>query len=189
MNFVRKSILRVLSPALLESELNSLKIMRCVNAVTLHPSSRFHEQASVNNFQNDKSKIRIGERTHIRGTLQIFAYGGEIVVGNNCYVGENSYIWSGERIEIGNDVLISHSVNIVDTNSHELNHSERANGYHEIITKGHSMEKGNIITAPIIIEDNVWISFGVIILKGVRIGKGAIVSAGSVVTKDIPSFT
>jgi acetyltransferase-like isoleucine patch superfamily enzyme len=49
--------------------------------------------------------------------------------------------------------------------------------------------KGNVDTAPIIIEDHVWISFNVIVFKGVTIGKGAIIAAGSVVTKDVAPFT
>ncbi|NVO02172.1 MAG: hypothetical protein HXX09_05670 [Bacteroidetes bacterium] len=50
-------------------------------------------------------------------------------------------------------------------------------------------EKENIITAPIIINDFVWINFNAIILKGVTIGEGAIIAAGAVVTKDVPPFT
>ena len=40
---------------------------------------------------------------------------------------------------------------------------------------------------PIVIEDDVWISFGATILQGVRIGSGSVISAGSVVTSDVPS--
>ena len=54
---------------------------------------------------------------------------------------------------------------------------------------GHPKEKGNVVTAPIIIEDYAWISYNVSILKGVKIGKGSIVAAGSVVTKDTPPFS
>jgi acetyltransferase-like isoleucine patch superfamily enzyme len=54
---------------------------------------------------------------------------------------------------------------------------------------GHPKEITNVDSAPIIIEDHVWISFNSIILKGVTIGKGAIIAAGSVVTKDVAPFT
>jgi acetyltransferase-like isoleucine patch superfamily enzyme len=90
---------------------------------------------------------------------------------------------------VGNHVLIAHNVNIVDTNSHEIPHIERAERYIELITKGYPVEKASIQTAPITIEDYVWISFNATILKGVTIGKGAIVAAGAVVTKDVPPFT
>lgn len=100
-----------------------------------------------------------------------------------------SKIWSGESIKIGNNVLISHNVNIIDSNSHELNYLERADGYVNLITKGHPKEKGSIKTKPIVIEDYAWINFNSIILKGVTVGKGAIIAAGSVVTNDVPPFT
>ena len=44
-----------------------------------------------------------------------------------------------------------------------------------------------LISAPVVIEDNVWIGAGAIILKGVTIGTGAIVAAGAIVTKSVPA--
>lgn len=164
-------------------------IINCERNSVKDNSSRFYAEASVYNFQQKRESISIGSDTHIRGNLQVFAYGGSIRIGNFCYVGENSYIWSGDKIDIGNHVLISHQVNIIDSNSHELNAAERAEGYKHILTKGHPKEKGNILTAPIVIKDHVWISFGCIILKGVTIGEGAVVAAGSVVTKDVAPYT
>ena len=149
----------------------------------------YHEEAQILNLQNSIDSIIIGASTHVRGELVVFPYGGKIQIGDYCYVGIGSRIWSGESIEIGNNVLISHGVNIIDTNSHELNHMERAEGFKHIITQGHPIEKGSILTAPISIHDHVWISFNAIILKGVAIGEGAIVTAGAVVTKDVPSWS
>lgn len=42
-------------------------------------------------------------------------------------------------------------------------------------------------SAPIVIEDDVWIGANATIVGGVTIGKGSIIGAGSVVTRDIPS--
>ena len=44
-------------------------------------------------------------------------------------------------------------------------------------------------SAPVIIEDNVWIGQYCTILKGVRIGKGSIVATRAVVTKDVPPYS
>ena len=44
-------------------------------------------------------------------------------------------------------------------------------------------------SAPIVIEDNVWIGEYATILKGVTIGKGAVVASHAVVTKDVPPYT
>jgi acetyltransferase-like isoleucine patch superfamily enzyme len=172
----------------IEILLNEHKIRKCEAMVLKHSSSAFYEQATVNNFQFNPNAIVIGSDTHIRGNIQVFAYGGKISIGNECYIGENSYLWSGEEIEIGNNVLISHNVNIVDSNSHELDAEERAAGYLHIIKKGHPKDKGSIKTGKIVIKNNVWISFSCIVLKGVTIGEGAIISAGSVVTKDVDPY-
>ncbi|CAO5002252.1 polysialic acid O-acetyltransferase [Microcystis aeruginosa NIES-2521] len=47
----------------------------------------------------------------------------------------------------------------------------------------------DIKSAPVVIEDHVWIGFNVAILKRVTIGKVAIIGAGSVVTQDVEPFT
>ncbi|OOQ58360.1 hypothetical protein BC343_10460 [Mucilaginibacter pedocola] len=148
----------------------------------------FYPEATVVNGR-DRSKIVVGNSTHVRGTLYVFKYGGEITIGENCYVGDHSRIWSGDAITIGNNVQISHNVNIIDTNAHELDAHERAERYADLIKNGAWADKGSILTAPIVIHDYAWISFNATILKGVTIGEGAIVGACAVVTKDVPPYT
>jgi maltose O-acetyltransferase len=41
-------------------------------------------------------------------------------------------------------------------------------------------------TAPITLEDDVWVAHGAIIMPGVRVGARSVVSAGSIVTQDVP---
>lgn len=166
---------------------NQDKIAACNRMVT-NSGANFYPEAIVSNMQKDPSKIVIGKGTLIRGQLNLFKYGGVITFGDNCYVGEGSKVWSGDSISIGNNVLISHNVNIVDTNSHELNSIERSDRYIDMLKNGHWVDKGAIITSPIIIKDFAWISFNCTILKGVTIGKGAIVGAGCIVTKDVPDY-
>lgn len=56
-----------------------------------------------------------------------------------------------------------------------------------VITSTHDLcDFRKVITKPVVIEDNVWITANVTILSGVRIGKNSVIGAGSVVTKDIP---
>lgn len=162
---------------------------RRLRSQVCHEQSYFYSSAKINDYQRNRKNLMLGKNCHVRGELQIFAYGGYIQMGDFVFVGEGSRIWSGNHIQIGNHVLISHNVNIIDTNSHELDHLERAQGFQDLLQNGHPKNKGSILTAPIIIEDYAWISFNVIILKGVKIGKGAIIAAGSVVTEDVPEFT
>jgi maltose O-acetyltransferase len=43
-------------------------------------------------------------------------------------------------------------------------------------------------TAPIVIQDHVWIGANVIVMPGVTIGHHAIIGAGAVVTRDVPNY-
>lgn len=154
-----------------------------------YSTALFLNYSKIVNMQNDPSKICIGDDTRICGELLVLIYGGKISIGDNCFVGDHSRIWSGDSVIIGNNVLISHDVNIIDTNSHEINITERVSAYKKLMKEGQPSEKGSIITKPIVIKDDAWINFNSIILKGVTIGKGAIVAAGSVVSKDVPDYS
>lgn len=161
----------------------------CKSNTTSHHETIFDKQTKIANHQEDPRKIRIGRKTMILGTLNVFPSGGQIEIGEFCFVGEHSQIWSEHSVTIGNNVLISHNVNIIDTNSHELNAEERTASTRRFLSEGHSMQKGNVDTAPIIIKNGAWINLNAIVLKGVTIGEGAIVAAGAVVTKDVPAFS
>jgi len=149
--------------------------------------SKLYPEARVNNFLYDESRIKIGKSSHVRGELLVFAHGGQIVIGDDCYVGEGTRIWSGKSIVIGNRVLISHGVNIFDGQTHSLSARERSEHFRKIISSGHPKEI-NLDELPVVIEDDVWIACMSIILRGVHIGRGAVVAAGSVVTKDVPAW-
>ena len=169
--------------------IDNMKIENCHSKVQLGARSRFYSEALVENHAHVKDKIRIGNGTHIRGELTVYPYAIRLSIGDNSYVGKWSVIRAGEKISIGNNVLIAHNVTIIDSDSHELDHTERSNSFYNLVNFGHPKVKGNVKTKPIIIEDYVWISYGVSVLKGVTIGEGAIIGAGSVVTKDVPAWS
>ncbi len=155
----------------------------------LGENSRIYPEAKIENFLDKKDSITIGENTHIRGRLLTYPSGGDIKIGDNSYVGEFSNIWSACKIEIGNNVLISHSVDIFDHDTHPLNPEERKEHFKTIIRRGHPKEKVNWNEKSVKICDNAWIAAKAIILKGVTIGEAAIVAAGTVVTKDVEPYT
>lgn len=148
-------------------------------------TEKYIQEASVLNQGNNRNNIKIGKNAFVRGHLRIMGYGGRIIIGDNTYIGSGTQIWSGDEVLIGRNVLISDNVYICDTDSHEIDYRERIETYLKHLKNGPSIQKGNINTKKVFIENNVWINYGAIILKGVRIGKGSIVAAGSVVTKDV----
>lgn len=146
-----------------------------------------YRTAHIANNLPDRSAIEIGEHTHVRGELLTFGHGGRISIGEYCYIGEHSRIWSARRISIGNRVLISHNVNIFDSDTHPVNPAARHRHFRSIISSGHP-RKIDLLERAIEIGDDAWIGCMSIILKGVTVGQGAIIGAGSVVTQDVPSF-
>jgi acetyltransferase-like isoleucine patch superfamily enzyme len=164
---------------------HALKRRRCTVAADaeLLPSCR------IDNCRLDPSAISVGSNSKIAGQLLIFAHGGRIQIGAQCFVGEGTRIWSANSITIGDRVLISHNVNVHDTNSHSLSANLRNQHLLTMYANGHPAHLPDVPDSPIVVEDDVWIGFNAMVMKGVRIGKGAIVGAGSVVTKDVLPFT
>jgi acetyltransferase-like isoleucine patch superfamily enzyme len=176
--------------------IKSIKLLECFfNQIHYRSISESHREAvflntaKIINLQKISSSIKIDRGTHILGELLTFAHAGSIQIGEFCYVGENSRIWSAQNITIGDRVLISHNVNIHDTNGHPINALKRHEHSMQIFTSGHPSTELDILSEPILIEDDVWIGFSSTILKGVKIGKGSIIGASSVVTKDVPPDT
>jgi len=164
-------------------------LARNLAACSLGAGSVLLPEAQIENFTGVRENVHIGEHSYIRGRLLNYAHGGRIHIGDWCYIGVRSEIWSMDSIEIGNRVLISHDVNIHDGSGHAIDAGLRHQHFRHIIEYGHprsAEEIPGVRSAPIVIEDDVWISFGVTILRGVRIGAGSVIAAGAVVTSDVP---
>lgn len=84
-------------------------------------------------------------------------------------------ICAAEKITIGNNVAVGANCTIIDTDFHPLDPDYR------------KLHPQDAITAPINIEDDVFIGMKCMVLKGVTIGHGSVIGAGSVVTKDVPA--
>lgn len=100
--------------------------------------------------------------------------GASLKIGNN--VGMScTRMWVHDSVTIGNNVKIGACVLITDTDAHPLDYLSRRTS------------NDGTKSAPIEIEDDVWVGAHSIILKGVTIGARSIIGAGSVVTKSMPA--
>ncbi len=157
---------------------------------TIAPTATLAPEAAIDNFAGGRERVVIGEHSFIRGHLLTYGHGGAIRIGEWCYVGARCAIWSMNEITIGNRVLIGHDVNIHDGNGHPRIAALRHAHFKHIIEKGHyrSLEDmPGVKSAPIVIEDDVSISFGATILQGVRIGARSIIAPRAYVIQDVPS--
>jgi acetyltransferase-like isoleucine patch superfamily enzyme len=168
----------------------SLQRYRLSKVAIISQNAFIHLGARVSNARKVREAILIGEHTHVRGELLIFAHDGNISIGDWSYIGKGTRIWSGKQIVIGNRVLIAHNVNIFDNLTHPIDAQARHSHYVEVVTQGSpSVIHVDLSEKQVIIGDDVWIGCQSIIMRGVSIGNGAIIAAGSVVTKDVPAYT
>lgn len=132
------------------------------------------------------SKLNIGDNFYlssgngvnpIASNLQADVYvepGAALTIGNNVGM-SSTRLWIHESVRIGNNVKIGGCVLITDTDAHPMDYMACRSS-----TEGTK-------SAPVVIEDDVWIGAHCIILKGITIGARSIIGAGSVVTKSIPA--
>jgi len=119
---------------------------------------------------------------NIRACIHRGSPHASITIGN--HVGMSSpCIWINERLTIGHHVNIGGNCMILDTDVHQLDFLSRRGEKPVNINSKTSI----VQTAPVVIEDDVWIGANCIILKGVTIGARSVIGAGSVVTKSIPA--
>jgi acetyltransferase-like isoleucine patch superfamily enzyme len=149
--------------------------------------------SSINNESGDKNRIIIGHHSRIRGHLYCKS-SGVIEIGNYTTIQDESVLQCLQKIKIGSYSVVAGGSILTDNNNHRIEPEERIK--HRIRTApggegypglGDGYELSD--SAPIIIENVVWIGANCAILKGVTIGEGALVARNSVVTKDVPPYT
>ncbi len=113
----------------------------------------------------------------IAGNTQGAVYvedGARLTIGDNVGM-SSTRLWIHDSVTIGDNVKIGACVLITDTDAHPMDYMARR-----------TTNEGTK-SAPIVIEDDVWIGAHSVVLKGVTIGARSIIGAGSVVTRSIPA--
>ena len=100
---------------------------------------------------------------------------GRISIGKDGFIGPYCTFYGNGELLIGDYALIAAHTCIATSN----------HNFDSLMPIAHQQ----IIYAPVIIEDDVWIGLNATILSGVHIGRGAVVGAGAVVTHDVAPFT
>lgn len=120
-------------------------------------------------------RMVIGDRVQLVATLSPIALiagsDGLLEIGDGAYINYGCNISAEQHIRIGPRCNLGTDVIMMDNDYHRLE-PERRN------------ERPP--SAPIILEENVWIGARAIVLRGVTIGAGSVIAAGSIVTRDVP---
>lgn len=139
--------------------------------------------------QCPKENVEIGAHCTFFGIVQALC-GGRVFIGNNTYVGTKSYLMAKDSITIGNACIIANDVIVCDNNNHPIDPNARLEmSSCDDYLSDEKWTWKYADSAPIVIDDNVWIGRRAMIMKGVTIGKGSIIGAGAVVTHDVPPYT
>lgn len=123
----------------------------------------------IRNLIYHASGMQIGKGSHIYSGAEIRNQFG-IKIGKGTSIGHNAILDGRGGLVIGNSVNFSSGV--------------------WIWTVEHSITSANFegVSAPVKIEDYVWLSCRVTVLPGVTIGEGAVACAGAVVTKNVEPY-
>lgn len=156
--------------------------MQLADSSSLVTNGSIHFNCGKIGKSKAESYLRMDDHAQFiaNGFFKIY-YGCDIAIYNGAKLTVGSgFMNAGGQIRCGNDIRIGNNVAI------GRNFLAQDGDFHTIIE-----ENGTKLTnsAPIVIEDNVWIGANVMILKGVHIGEGAVIGAGTVVTKDVPAYS
>lgn len=108
-------------------------------------------------------KVRLSVWPHQSGS-------GRIRLGDYVLICPGVRISSADQIQIHDNCMLANGVYVTDSDWH---------GTYDRLSLGR--------TAPVTLEQNVWIGDSAIICKGVTIGRNSIIGAGAVVTHAIPA--
>ncbi len=112
----------------------------------------------------NEGTVELGDRLTFAGGMMPSSLrchpGARLVIGADTQFNYGVSLESWESVRIGERCMFASFVRIRDRDGHR--------------------------TAPVVIEDDVWVAHGAIIMPGVRVGARSVVSAGSIVTQDVP---
>jgi maltose O-acetyltransferase len=112
-------------------------------------------------FSSTVAKLELGIGPG--GLLEI---GDQVLINYGCSIGATELVRIGSRANIGTHVML------IDNAFHHLDPERRDEAPP---------------SAPVILEENVWLAARVIVLPGVTVGENSVIGAGSVVTHDVPA--
>ena len=113
---------------------------------------------------------KIHKTAMIYSSAKIYAPWNLEMGKNSCIASEVDF-YNADKITIGDNSIISQKASLY-TASHDITSAEHT-----------------WISAPIVIEDQVWIAAESFIMMGVTIGQGAVVGARAAVFKDVEPWT
>ncbi len=163
----------------------SVRLVLALNGIPWGEGWRFYGVPIIQKHQG--SRMEFGSYLQLRSTarsnplganrpviLSTWQSGAVLEIGDR-FAMTGGTVCAAERITIGQHVTVGANTTIIDSDFHPLDPEQRR------------LHPRRANTAPVLIEDGVFIGVQCLILKGVTLGQGCVVGAGSVVTRDVPA--
>ncbi|MEO2033971.1 MAG: putative colanic acid biosynthesis acetyltransferase [Planctomycetaceae bacterium] len=112
-------------------------------------------------------------------------------VGRNARISPSVVVWAPWNLAVGDESAIAHHVDCYCVDRLVIGSHATVSQYSLLCTASHDISTPNmqLISSPVIIDNQSWICAGAFVGPGVTVGEGAVVGAMSVVTKDIEAWT
>ncbi len=107
-----------------------------------------------------------------RNVILTFDRTATIRIGSNVRL-NGAGLMAKRGITIGDNCILGSTL-LVDTDFHSVRRDRATN------------PDAPVASAPIVVDDNVWLAGQTVVLKGVRIGRNSVIGFRAVVTRDVP---
>ena len=111
-------------------------------------------------------------------------------LGHGVFIYSSTRIWAPWNLEMGDHSCLAASVDCYNVTKVKIGSNTTVSQYSYLCAATHDIHDPHmrLVTAPIIIEDQVWVTADVFIAPGVTIGEGTVVGARSSVFHDLPPW-
>lgn len=120
--------------------------------------------------------FNIAPGVQIVGNLELIStlegFYKKLVIGQDTFIGYHTTINLDAPVHVGKGVSIGPYVSIY-TGTHQIG-------------PGSNRRMPDVLSKPVILEDECWIGLGAIILPGVTVGHHSIIAARAIVDQDVP---
>jgi acetyltransferase-like isoleucine patch superfamily enzyme len=158
------------------SEIETGVSLQYPDRIRIGSGARIGRNATLRANTEQRPGISLGDGVWVQDSVIINANRGQVTLGARSWLGPFCLVYGNGGVSIGTNVLVAAHTSI-NTVSHESTRCDIP------------INDQPVLTAPVTIEDDVWIGLNAVILQGVTIGRGAIIGAGAVVTKSVPAWS
>lgn len=161
--------------------------------VALADDVRFGRRVRLSAAPGSRSVVHIGPGCLIGDDVCIELGGGRLLLGPGVDLRARSTLFVNGTLCFEGHNLLQRGCSFHCDESITVGHQASLGDYSTVVDSSHTFDGPHqwflhdLVTAPVVIEADVWLGVKATVTKGVRIGRRAVIGANSVVVKDVPA--